>query len=229
MGVMLRRSTRWLGGGHGDAFPTSKAAAHLDFKWVMSRSPRPAPPPGFCDVEYAHPPAPPKFSFTSPVVCSEGQIPVKVDGVPRGCVTQRPSPATIDCLVHGTYLELAFQSSSSDETSETSFSSSSSSLGHVLPRRSGVAMANIVEKARSEERMKNRRYDEFQRPVRYAPHMVPTTDIMVCQEYVDIRVNDIGKRVVDSNRLGYQPEYVPWNLSPPGTRQPTEPAAKPTK
>eukprot|EP00796_Vickermania_ingenoplastis_P012535 gene12535-8588_t len=64
---MLRRTLRFLGGGHGDhGMPTTKEAAHLTPEWVMSR---PVPPPPGRDHRYAkftYPGVTTKFQFNIP-------------------------------------------------------------------------------------------------------------------------------------------------------------------
>lgn len=63
---MIRRSLRFLGGGHDHGMPTTKEAAHLTQEWIMSRPPPPPPGRGMRYAAFTHPAHKTKFQFNSP-------------------------------------------------------------------------------------------------------------------------------------------------------------------
>ncbi|EAN78762.1 hypothetical protein, conserved [Trypanosoma brucei brucei TREU927] len=191
----MRRTFLRLGGGGGELFPTSKAAAHLEPQWVMERRPPPPPGPGKCyvTVHKTGTKSGSKWQLLQPhihtleVISMDSPPPHKLD-VPR------PTARAAASFVAGV----------------------KSSLEHARKQTtsvSGIAAANIAEKKRCEARMKTRDYAEGKRPVRERPGWEATTDVVELSEWLHKRVND-HRKIVSDNSNGYEREYTPWEKKP---------------
>lgn len=192
---MLRRSIVCRSG-HGDLFPTSKAAAHLTPEWVMSR---PTPLPPGKGKRYA--------SFTTPEVYGKYQMVKPEYHEVKAVPVHHPAPHDIQhCDVR------PFSSQSIAAT----VAGVSSELGHQRKTNENpVAQSNIAAQAAAEQRMKTRDYMEHKRsPMKRNPRFELKIAYPESQNYIEDRVNRLRK-IENSNPNGYQKEWMPWEEKPP--------------
>nr|CCC94396.1 unnamed protein product [Trypanosoma congolense IL3000] len=195
----MRRTFLRLGGGGGEMFPTSKAAAHLEPQWLMGRHPPPPPGRGKCYVT------------------------VHKSGNSSHCKWQllRPDFHTVETVVMDapTHHNLDIPRPSPRVAAAYVAGVQASLCDHKGTKVSGVAAANIAEKERSEARMKTRDYAENKRPVPQHANWEATTDVTELSEWIHKRVND-HRKIVNDNQNGYEREFMVWE------KRPASPASK---
>ncbi|KAG5508002.1 hypothetical protein GH5_07055 [Leishmania sp. Ghana 2012 LV757] len=198
---MMRRCML-LRSGHGDLFPTSKAAAHLDPEWVMSRVVPRAPGKGRCYADFTTPEHRGKFQMISPEVHRVKVI--SIDSPPAAemqhCATKWPSAASIAATAAGVKRALDAHRPKTNDTP--------------------MARANIAAKRAAEELAKTRDFMAHKRvPTQRNPKHVPTVDCTSSQGYIEDRVNKLRK-MENTNPNGYVREYMPWGAKPPAPAPP---------
>lgn len=193
---MLRRGCV-LRSGHGDLFPTSKAAAHLDVAWVMWREVPHAPGKGHCYADFTTPAHHSPYQALSPEV-HERKVISTVGASAHElhhCTTERPSDAAIAATIAG--VASALDTHHHRKTNDTP-----------------MARANIAAKRAAEERAKTRDFMAHKRtPLMQRP---PQTFPKESQSYsfMEDRVNQLRK-IENSNQNGYVRDYMPWEAKPP--------------
>ncbi|CAM38017.1 conserved hypothetical protein [Leishmania braziliensis MHOM/BR/75/M2904] len=192
---MLRRCFL-LCSGHGDLFPTSKAAAHLNPEWVMCREVRHAPGKGKCYADFTTPEHHSKFQMIGPathevkVISTHNPSLVEM----HHCVTKRPSAASVAATVAGVKNTLDTHRPKTNDTP--------------------IARANIAAKLAAEELAKTRDFMAHKRgPMERNPKHVPTVAYPSSQFYIEDRASKLRK-IENSNPNGYVREYMPWETKP---------------
>lgn len=192
---MLRRCPIFRSG-HGDLFPTSKAAAHLNQTWVMSRDVPPAPGKGHCYADFCTPAVQGKFQLNSPEVHTTKVISTRslCKKELHHCVTQRPSEASIEATLAGVKSELDHHHKKTNETP--------------------MARANIAAKLAAEHHAKTRDFMAHKRtPLERSAKYANTIDYPASQFFIEDRVNQLRK-LENANPNGYVREYMPWEPKP---------------
>ena len=192
---MLRRAFI-LRSGHGDLFPTSKAAAHLNQTLVMDRQVPHAPGKGHCYAEFCTPATHSKFQVNSPEVHEVRVIstrsPFKKEL--HHCVTVRPSEASIEATLVGVNSELDHHHKKTNDTP--------------------LARANIAAKLAAEHHAKTRDFMAHKRtPLARSAKYANTIDYPSSQFFIEERVNRLRK-IENMNQNGYVREYMPWEPKP---------------
>ncbi|CBZ25549.1 conserved hypothetical protein [Leishmania mexicana MHOM/GT/2001/U1103] len=198
---MLRRCLL-LRSGHGDLFPTSKAAAHLTPDWVMSRKVPQAPGKGRCYADFTTPEHHSKFQMIVPethevkVISTHNPSSAEV----HHCATKRPSAASVAATIAGVKSAL--------------------DTHHPKTNDTPMARANIAAKLAAEQRAKTRDFMAHKRGLMKRDHKyIPTVDYPSSQFYIEDRVNKLRK-IENSNPNGYVQERMPWETPPPSPAPP---------
>ncbi|KPI84733.1 hypothetical protein ABL78_6226 [Leptomonas seymouri] len=192
---MLRRC--WIcRSGHGDFFPTSKAAAHLHQAWVMRREVPRAPGNGHCYAEFCKPQTHSKFQLNTSAVHEVKIISTRrpLEKELHHCVTARPSEAAIEATLVGVNRELNHHRKKTNETP--------------------MARANIAAKLSAEHNAKTRDFMAHKRtPLQRSAKYANAIDYPSSQFYIEDRVNQLRK-IENPNPSGYVKEYRPWDPKP---------------
>ncbi|KPA78496.1 hypothetical protein ABB37_06110 [Leptomonas pyrrhocoris] len=195
---MLRRCCI-VRSGHGDLFPTSKAAAHLNLPFVMGREVPPPPGKDRCYAEFCTPEVHRKFQTNAPEVHAVKAVstrsPFKKEL--HHCATERPSEASIEATLAGVSGALNHHHTKTNETP--------------------MARANIAAKLAAERHAKTRDFMEHKRTPRersakYAGENA--IEYPAAQFFVEERVNRLRK-MENTNPSGFVREYMLWEPKPP--------------
>ncbi|KAK7198350.1 hypothetical protein NESM_000794100 [Novymonas esmeraldas] len=193
---MLRRGAL-LRSGHGDLFPTSKAAAHLTPQWIMSREVPHAPGKGHCYADFTTPAHHNKFQVSG-AETHERKIISTVNASAaelHHCTTRRPSAAAVAATVAGVHSAL--------------------DTHHPKTNDTPMARATIAAKQAAEELAKTRDFMAHKRgPTQRAFKEPATADCMTTKIYIEDRVNKLRK-MENANQNGYVREHMPYLPNPP--------------
>lgn len=191
---MLRRCFL-LRSGHGDLFPTSKAAAHLEIPWVMSREVPHAPGKNHCYADFTTPEHHSKFQLLTPEAHETKIIPTRNASKHdlHHCVTKRPSEAAINATLAGVSGDLSH---------------------HKKTNETPMARANIAAKKAAEHLAMTRDFMAHKRnPVEITGKYARVTEYPASQFYIEERVNRMRK-MENTNQNGYVREDIPWHPKP---------------
>ncbi|KAG5481011.1 hypothetical protein LSCM1_06686 [Leishmania martiniquensis] len=195
---MLRRCA-FLRSGHGDLFPTSKAAAHLTPEWVMDRSIPRAPGKGRRYAGFKTPEHHSKFQMILPETHTVKAISIDGPSSAEGhhCARIQPSAASVAATVAGVKRAL--------------------DAHHPKTNDTPMARANIAAKHAAEELAKTRDFMAHKRaPTQYNPKYVPVVDCTSSLGYIEDRVNKLRK-IENSNPNGHLNEHIPWGDEAPAS------------
>lgn len=192
---MLRRCFV-LRSGHGDLFPTSKAAAHLNQSWVMGREVPHAPGKGHCYATFCTPEVHNKFQLHTAEAHEVKVISTRNPSAKElhHCATVRPSEAAIAATLAGVSGDLSH---------------------HKKTNETPMARANIAAKKAAEHTAMTRDFMAHKRtPLERSAKYANTIDYPSSQFFIEERVNRLRK-LENTNQNGYVKEYMPWEPKPP--------------
>ncbi|KAG5507576.1 hypothetical protein JKF63_06525 [Porcisia hertigi] len=191
-----------LRSGHGELFPTSKTAAHLVPKWVMSREVPHAPGKGHCYAEFTTPEHRSMFQMIRPETHEVRRISTHNPSTAEmhHCTTKRLSAASVAATVAGV--------------------SNALDSRHPKTNDTPMARANIAAKTAAEELAKTRDFMAHKRgPMQRNQKYLPTVEYLSSQFYIEDRANKLRK-IENANPNGYVREYMPWGTKPSASPPP---------
>lgn len=190
---MLRRTFRFLGGGHDHGIPTTKEAAHLVQEWILSR---PIPPPPGKGMRYAN--------FTYPEHRSKFQL----------NTPQRHETRAVQLLGEREGHEVSSRTRLSDRSIAAVVSGWKSSLqpSVVSPHSTTRSGEELLYGSAENSKKVRHNVSSIKDLMKY--------DINECNDYLHRRGCDLAHRLKDYNPKGYEREYFPWQPKPPAPAPP---------
>lgn len=191
---MLRLSVVLRGGGHCDLFPTSKAAAHLNPDWVLSRPVPPAPGKGKCIVQCHRQGSCGNFQLGRPPAhwTSTASLLHSSQGAVVHCSAVGSPSRRVQYIIQGVEQALAPPHKS---------------------REHSVANANQQERDESVRRMQNSKFLMPKAPAPVAPGWERTIDPEQLRESMEERTCGCCK-LQNDNRNGFYKEWFVWEKKP---------------
>lgn len=200
----MRRTSLVLSGGHGDLFPTSKAAAHLAPRWVLSREVPPAPGKGMVYASFTYPEHHNKFQLHTPEMHERRAVPIaEAQSAMRYCTSTFLSASAAKQFVAGVHSSLSHKNKKTNDTA--------------------LAKANIEAKRASEQLAMTGV------PHASAPPSPPVkrgferhADFDESTHYMETRTASYNK-LLNDNKAGWTKEWFPHEVNPPPKPAPAPP------
>lgn len=200
----MNRTRLFLSGGHGDLFPTTKAAAHLTPRWVLAREVPHAPGKGKVYASFTYPGHHNKYQLFTPEMHERKAVPItEAQKGLHYCTTQFPSASAAQAAQAGVAKGMSHKNHKTNDTP--------------------IAKANISAKKASEDYAMTRDFRSHLPTPPVKKGFEPHADFYEAESYITKRTASYIK-LDNDNKLGWTKEWFPQEVNPPP--KPAPPAPK---